>query len=71
LFLAKVLAPMMPDGSYFNGLTNWSLMNNGDGPNKVIMLPKWIEETAAFLFKFGFAPLFWVVTYFRLKEKEI
>ncbi|MBI2729998.1 MAG: hypothetical protein HYX40_04480 [Sphingobacteriales bacterium] len=71
LFLAKVLGPMMPDGSYFNGLTNWSLMNNGDGPNKVIMLPKWIESTTTFLFKFGFAPLFWMVTYFRLKEKEI
>ncbi|MBI1782555.1 MAG: hypothetical protein HYR66_14510 [Sphingobacteriales bacterium] len=71
LFLAKVLGPMMPDGSYFNGLTNWSLMSDGNAPNKVIMLPKWIESTTTFLFKFGFAPLFWVVTYFRLKEKEI
>lgn len=71
LFLAKVLTPMMPDGNYFNGLTSWSLMNNGDGPNKVIMLPKWIGSATTFLLKFGFAQLFWVVTYFRLKEKEI
>lgn len=71
LFVAKVLVPIMPDGSYFNGLTNWSLQNDGSMPNKVIMLPNWVESTVNFLFKFAFAPLFWVVTYFRLKEKEI
>jgi hypothetical protein len=71
LFVAKVLVPMMPEGSYFNGLTNWSLMNDGSSPNKVIMLPKWVDTSVEWLLMYGFAPLFWVVTYFRLKEKEI
>lgn len=71
LFVAKVLVPMMPDGTHLNGFTNWSLMNNGDEPNKLVMLPTWVDTTLTTLFKFGFAPLFWVVTYFRLKEKEI
>ncbi|RTL59576.1 MAG: hypothetical protein EKK37_07355 [Sphingobacteriales bacterium] len=71
LFVAKVLVPMMPDGTHLNGFTNWSLMNNSEEPNKLVMLPKWVDTTIITLFKFGFAPLFWVVTYFRLKEKEI
>jgi hypothetical protein len=71
LFVAKVLVPMMPEGSYFNGLTNWSLMNDGSTPNKVIMLPGWVDKGVEWMLKFAFAPLFWVVTYFRLKEKEI
>ena len=71
LFVAKVLHPLMPEGSYFNGLTNWSLMNEGSGPNKVVMLPKWVGTTLEYVFNFGFAPLFWITTYFRLKEKEI
>ncbi len=71
LFVAKVLVPMMPEGNYFNGLTNWSLLNEGSQPNKVIMLPKWVDTAVETLLKYGFAPLLWVVTYFRLKEKEI
>ncbi|HET9055477.1 MAG TPA: hypothetical protein VFN30_01390 [Chitinophagaceae bacterium] len=71
MFVANILSAIMPDGNYFNGLTNWRLMNNGTVTNKVIMLPGWVETMVETLFKYGFAPLFWVITYFRLKEKEI
>ena len=71
LFMAKGLTSFMPQGNYYNGLTNWSIWDDGNTTNKVIMLPKWVDTTCSFLFKFGFAPVFWVATYFRLKEKEI
>jgi hypothetical protein len=71
LFVAKVLVPLMPEGSYLNGLTNWSFTNDGKESYKLIRLPNWVDLTISSLFQFAFAPLFWVVTYFRLKEKEI
>lgn len=71
VFMAKGLTSFMPEGNYYNGLTNWSIWTGGSSTNKVIMLPKWVDSTCMFLFKFAFAPVFWVTAYFRLKEKEI
>lgn len=71
LFVAKVLDPLMPDGNYFNGITSWSLGHGEEGGYKIVMLPAWVDSTLLFLFKFTLAPLFWITTYFRLKEKEI
>lgn len=71
LFVAKVLNPLMPDGNYFNGITSWSLGHGEESGYKIVMLPAWVDSTLLFLFKFTLAPLFWITTYFRLKEKEI
>ena len=45
-------------------------VSDGD-MDKIIHLPEWINSIVLFLLKYAFAPIFWVVTYFRLKEKEI
>lgn len=71
LLVAKVLTGILPEGNYFNGMTNWTVWTGGDQSNKVIMLPGWVGNICLFLFKFAFAPIFYVTTYFRLKEKEI
>ena len=61
----------MPHGSFYEGITSYRLYEgDGDG-ERIIRLPDWIDTGGAFLLKYAFAPVFWVVTYFRVKEKEI
>lgn len=69
---AKVLSPILPEGGFSGALTEFNLL----GPNKewgwrVIQLPSWTDEVFFGFFKFVIAPVFWLVTYFRLKEKEV
>lgn len=72
LFLAKVMDPMMPNGGYYQGLTSYQVVENGNFQNaKIVQLPEWIGNLLFSLVKFALAPLLWVVTYFRLKEKEV
>ncbi len=72
LFFAKVLDPMMPDGGYYKGLTSYRIFEDGNFQHaKIVQLPEWIGEVLFFLLKYALAPLLWVVTYFRLKEKEV
>jgi hypothetical protein len=42
-----------------------------DNVAKIYQLSPWIDEVAIFLMKYLWIPVFWIVTYFRLKEKEI
>ena len=62
----------MPDGNFYEGITSYRLydVNVVDG-EKFIRLPEWINTGTIFLLKYAFAPVFWVATYFRVKEKEI
>lgn len=70
-FIGKILNAFMPDGSFYNGITSYQLFGEGFGEEKIIRLPEWVGTSVLFLLKFGFAPIFWVATYFRVKEKEI
>jgi hypothetical protein len=72
LFVGKVLYPMLPDRGYYTGLTSFRVLSSErfDGAYTSVTLPGWIGETLEFLLKYAFAPLFWIVTYFRFKEKE-
>ena len=70
LFVAKVLYPTLPHQGWYNSLTSFRVYADY-GVQKTVSLPSWIDDVLMFLVKFGFAPLFWVVTYFRLKEKEV
>lgn len=38
---------------------------------QVVRLSPWIGGVLTALFRYAFAPLFWMVTYYRLKEKEL
>jgi hypothetical protein len=41
------------------------------GPGKIVTLPGWLDTALHFIAKFAFAPIFWVISWFRLKEKEV
>ncbi|RYY22567.1 MAG: hypothetical protein EOO04_15565 [Chitinophagaceae bacterium] len=72
LFVAKILYPMLPEGGDYNSLTSLSVYTEGSPGNaKLVALPEWIDDTLQFILKFAFAPIFWIVTYFRFKEKEV
>jgi hypothetical protein len=60
---------LLPHNSGMRGLTSFSIY--GDNEMKLYRLAPWIEDTIIALTKFIWAPVFWVATYFRLKEKEI
>jgi len=82
--IAKLIVPILPPGSYHNGINSYEIYTvkntaSGDGvmiysdaaTDKLVALPEWINPVLLFLLKYAFAPLFWLATYYRLKEKEI
>jgi hypothetical protein len=82
--LVKIIAPILPSGNYYHGLTSYQVYTVKDAPavqgimiysdpetDKLVSIPAWIGDVLLFLLKFAFAPLLWLATYFRLKEKEI
>jgi hypothetical protein len=68
-YMANVLQSFMPRGTY-NSLTQYRIYET-EHYWKVVALPQWIDTTLLFLFKYALAPVFWIATYFRLKEKEV
>ena len=60
----------MPRGG-FNELSNYRIYSEDGNETKLVQLPEWIGKVLKYLFLYGFPPLFWVTTYFRLKEKEV
>jgi hypothetical protein len=82
--VVKVIMPILPAGSYYHGINSYQVYTVKDAPavhgvmiysdaatDKLVTLPEWVSTVLLFLLKFAFAPLFWLATYFRLKEKEI
>lgn len=80
----KFIEPILPPGNFKNGLTEYQVYTvkpapSGDGimiysdagSDKLVSLPAWIGDMLFFILKYAFAPLFWLATYYRLKEKEI
>jgi hypothetical protein len=69
-FLNKVIHLFMPDGGFFEPFSVYRVYR-GDKGDVAIQLPEWMNIISLFLFKYSLAPVLWVVTYFRLKEKEV
>jgi hypothetical protein len=80
--LGKIIQPIMPHGSYYKGITSYRIFHmtelstggtvvSDDDADKIVSLPSWINDVLIALVKYAFAPLFWIVTFYRLKEKEI
>ena len=79
----KIIKDILPPGNYHEDLTSYTVYTvkktGGDGvmiysdanTDKLISLPAWIGKVLVFLLQYAFAPLFWIATYYRLKEKEI
>jgi hypothetical protein len=60
----------MPMGG-FHDIGNYQVFSNDWKERKLIELPHWIGKVLEFILYYGFPPIFWVTTYFRLKEKEV
>jgi hypothetical protein len=72
LFVGKVLSSMLPDHGFYSGLTSMRVFADDHfGNSKLVALPEWINDLLLFILKFAFAPILWVVTYFRFKEKQV
>ena len=62
---------LLPDGGYSKGfLTSYRV--HVDGVNDhLVQVPRWIGEVFRYLMMYGIAPFLWIVTYYRLKEKQV
>jgi hypothetical protein len=69
-FVHKILGSFMPTGGFFIPFTVYRIFDKANGELSV-QLPEWISTILLFLIKYSLAPMLWIVTYFRLKEKEV
>ena len=67
LMLFKLQESLMPKGNF--SLTEYKIYDNDQV--KIISLPVWAQKLLEYLASYAFAFIFWVTTYFRLKEKEV
>lgn len=61
---------IMPPGHFSDGMSSYRVFAEDDKV-KLVQLPEWIGKAVMFLVMYGFLPVFWATTYFRLKEKEV
>ena len=69
-FVHKVIGSFMPTGGFYQPFTVYRIFDATKGQLSV-QLPEWLSSLMLFLTKYALAPCLWVVTYFRLKEKEV
>lgn len=65
----KIVDSFMPHGSFMKPFTAYKVTENGK--ELMIRLPEWIGSILLFLMMYALPPILWIVTYFRLKEKEV
>jgi hypothetical protein len=69
--LVYFLFEMMPDGQYIRGfLTDYRVDNDGK-ESYLVSIPRWPGQILYYFLMYGVAPFLWIVTYFRLKEKQV
>jgi len=62
---------LLPEGDYPRGLlTSYRVYTDG-GQDPLIEIPRWIGHVFRFLAMYAVAPFLWIVTYYRLKEKQV
>ena len=70
-FITEGVEKRLPDGWRINDLFQWTNASTLIGHRQWVRLPLWIENLLWFLLQYCIPPLLWVVTYFRLREKEV
>lgn len=62
---------LMPRGGYVDGFfTSYRVTVNGNDDH-LVKVPDWIDDVIYFLLMYAIAPFLWVVSYYRLKEKQV
>lgn len=70
-YMANILDGFMPPGHFGEGFFSYVIPGENGGPERGARLPQWMASTIKYLLMYGFLPLLWSATYFRLKEKEV
>jgi len=58
-----------PSGQFYDNLTFFVF--DPSGKDKIIRLPAVFVGMVTFFFEYAFAVALWIVTYYRLKEKQV
>lgn len=62
---------LLPGGDYSSGfLTSYRVKMDGVD-DRLIQIPDWIGRVLRFLIMYAITPFLWIVTYYRLKEKQV
>jgi hypothetical protein len=62
---------LLPRGDYHRGfLTSYRVRVDGANDH-LVEIPKWIGHALRILVMYATAPFLWIVTYYRLKEKQV
>jgi hypothetical protein len=62
---------LLPNGEFHKGFLTSYLVHIDGSNDHLVQVPRWIGEVFRFLVMYATAPFFWIVTYYRLKEKQV
>jgi hypothetical protein len=62
---------LLPPGHHIKGFLTSYLVREDGVNDRLIQIPGWIGKTLQFLLMYAIAPFLWIVTYYRLKEKQV
>ncbi len=65
------LYDMMPKGDYVNGILTSYVIKTKGKDDFLVQLPDWFGQVLYYSFMYGTAPFLYIVTYVRLKEKQV
>jgi hypothetical protein len=65
------LYDMMPKGDYVGGFLSSYRVHNDGKDDYLVRIPGWFGRILYYFLVYGVAPFLWIVTYFRLKEKQV
>jgi hypothetical protein len=71
LFMTKALTERMPEGWHYDTMLDWTNYSGQQLNLQLVRLPALLEKLLLFSAQYCVAPVFWAITYFRLKEKEV
>jgi len=71
IFIMRVVKGNIPAGWRLNDLEEWVRAEGMSAPTALVRLPSWMETTGMYLVRYSAPFIFWFITYFRLKEKEV
>ena len=70
LYLVVFMNNVAPRGLIYDGMSFLEVFDSS-GRNKFVHLPSGLTGTVKFFFEYAVAVWFWVIAYYRLKEKEV
>ena len=73
LFLLVFLCydQLMPKGDYSNALLTSYRVHTEGQDDRLVQLPGWMGRLVYYTLLYAIAPFLWIVTYYRLKEKQV